>query len=290
MRLLHRMGKASRRKRQRKQEESSEAVKKTKSETEPAAAGKKDSQVTPKNEHQVKVDVTQAGSIAKKADNGNKEKVKAKNSNDEKLKKQSPSSPSNTAETLESNPLESEVEKFLKDISAEERDHFFSDEHVDPERRAELWMRQADVGEESVNKYAWAIPDERALRVLKHFSPLIEIGCGANAYWCKQMKCVGIDVVGYDSNPESGGKITKNNSKRQKFQVKKGGPEVLSQSENKDRNLFLCYPDENDNPGEGDEQFSLGLACLEKFNGDYVVHVGESKSVGTVDCDLFCFD
>ena len=37
------------------------------------------------------------------------------------------------------------------------------------------------------SQFAWAIPDERALRILGHFSPIIEIGAGFG-YW------VGISV------------------------------------------------------------------------------------------------
>lgn len=185
---------------------------------------------------------------------------------------------SNNNNENDDNPLASKVQAFLEGIPIEEREHFFSDAHVEPERRAELWTVQADVGEELVDKYAWAIPDQGAFRILKHFAPLVEIGCGANAYWCKQMKRNGIDIVAYDSNPVNGGKIAKSKkSKGQKLQTKTGGPEVLGHSSNEGRNLFLCYPDENDNAGEeeGEEQFSLGAACLEEFQGDFVIHVGE---------------
>lgn len=174
-----------------------------------------------------------------------------------------------------SNPLASKLQAFLDSIPAQERNHFFSNTHVDPERRAELWARQADVGEELVNQYAWAIPDKRALQVLQHFAPLVEIGCGANAYWCKLMKGAGIDIVAYDDDPESGGKIAKSHLKGQQLRTKKGGPEVLGHPSNEGRNLFLCYPDENESMGEDGEQFSLGLACLGEFKGDYVIHVGE---------------
>ena len=173
-----------------------------------------------------------------------------------------------------SNPFKSNVNAFLDTIAATERDHFFSEAHVEPERRAELWARQAEIGEELVDKYSWAIPNERSISVLKHFAPLVEIGCGANAYWCQQMKQAGIDIVGFDINPKTGGKIGgAPKGKGRTFTVQRGGPEVLSNPVNKHRNLFLCYPDENDN--DKDEDFSLGLACLENFQGDHVIHVGE---------------
>ena len=33
--------------------------------------------------------------------------------------------------------------------------------------------------EATCNKYAWATPNAQALRILDHFSPLVEIGAGA---------------------------------------------------------------------------------------------------------------
>eukprot|EP00977_Amphora_coffeiformis_P021408 scaffold9279_cov159-Amphora_coffeaeformis.AAC.8 len=184
---------------------------------------------------------------------------------------------SQTSLAKSSNPMQSMLNAFLDTIDAMERDHFFSEVHVEPERRAELWAQQAEIGEELVDKYSWAIPNKRSLSILKHFAPLVEVGCGANAYWCQQMKQAGIDIVGFDINPKSGGKIdSKSKGKGRSFSAQKGGPEVLAHSGNKHRNLFLCYPDENENNGEDpEEDFSLGLACLEHFQGDYVIHVGE---------------
>ena len=180
--------------------------------------------------------------------------------------------------TKSSNPLEYKLEAFLATVPSPEREHFFYESHVEPERRAELWAQQAEIGEELVDIYSWAIPNERAMSILMHFAPLVEVGCGANAYWCQQMKRAGIDIVGFDINPKSGGKIGgKSKGKGNSFSTQKGGPEVLAYSSNKHRNLFLCYPDENDNADgeEQEEDFSLGLACLEHFQGDYVIHVGE---------------
>jgi len=173
------------------------------------------------------------------------------------------------------NPLLEAHTKFLTtQCTPQERDNFFSNTLVDADRRAELWMEQADVGEALVNQYAWAIPDARALRILQQFSPLIEIGCGSNAYWARLLAAQqqqNIDIVAYDMFPEQGGQIDPNNdedggggggkSKEKKrkrksksgkdditsFQVLKGGPEVLASKKvrEEDRTLFLCYCDED---------------------------------------------
>jgi hypothetical protein len=212
------------------------------------------------------------------------------------------------------NPLLKQQQAFLGTLQKVERDSFFSNAAVDPERRAALWMEQADLGESLVNKYSWATPDERAFSILRHFDPLIEIGCGSNAYWCRQMVAEGIDIVGYDVSPDQGGKIKASGGMQTDFTVYKGGPEVLALKENANRTLFLCYPDESDDvvlpkkedddDEEGDDDdddddneeedynddnenapVSMGAACLEYYEGDYVVHVGELFSDSNLSMD-----
>lgn len=180
------------------------------------------------------------------------------------------------------NPLYEKQQEFLLALTKEEREDFFSSS-FDTDRRAELWMAQADLGETLINRYSWATPDERSLRILRHFSPIVEIGCGANAYWSRLMKEARIDAVAYDFDPEGGGTFQSRSSEKRKrqsscgFKVHKGGPDVLRQESG--RTLFLCYPDEDDEVskeiGESEQPCSMGAACLEHYTGDYVIHVGE---------------
>jgi hypothetical protein len=207
--------------------------------------------------------------------------------------KSSPSKKQHVNERSDFNPLWIQQSKFLSNLSEQEKNCFFDEEKVDPERRAELWSEQADLGEKLVRDFAWATPDDRALRVLRHFSPLIEIGCGSNAYWCRLMTQAGADVIGFDKYPKQGGKITANQKESRTtntvkddslcFKVQKGGPEVLHNPKYVKRTLFLCYPDEDvleldGNDGEDRQPQSLGAACLEHFQGDTVIHVGEMFS------------
>eukprot|EP00536_Pseudo-nitzschia_multiseries_P001564 jgi/Psemu1/250685/estExt_Genewise1Plus.C_190201 len=174
------------------------------------------------------------------------------------------------------NPLYTEQESFLSSLTPKERDHYFCPLSVTPERRAELWMDQAEIGEGLVNRYAWATPTKECLKIFREFSPIVEIGSGSNAYWAKYMKQMGgIDIVAYDRNTEEGGKIihsetgaNRNPRKRNKsgngtksengesdlsrLMLRKGGAEVLKSTELKDRTLFLCYPDEEDAPVQPD--------------------------------------
>jgi hypothetical protein len=71
------------------------------------------------------------------------------------------------------NPLRQIQREFLKDLTENERNNFFDSESITPERRAELWMAQAEL--DTVNRFAWATPDDRAMNILRHFAPIIEI-------------------------------------------------------------------------------------------------------------------
>jgi len=181
--------------------------------------------------------------------------------------------------TTSTNPLLDQQQQFLSSLSTNDRTNFFSNNSVQVDRRAQVWMDQADIGSELVNKYSWATPDERAVSILQHFGPIVEIGCGANAYWCRVMQDAGIDVIGYDTQPEKGGKIqSKKKKKKQQdsspFSITTGGPEVLSTDVvDENRTLFLCYPDE-DPQAEGGS-ISMAASCLEHFRGTHVIHVGE---------------
>ena len=92
--------------------------------------------------------------------------------------------------------------------------------------------------------YAWAIPDERALQVLAHYSPIVEMG-GGTGYWARCLRERGVDVLCYDLHPSEGAWT----------EVLKGGPAKLR--DHADRTLFLCYPDDFEHSDE-----SMALQCL----------------------------
>ena len=138
-------------------------------------------------------------------------------------------------------------------------DNFFT---VPEEERLENWPRLEVLGNAMCEKYAWAVPDDRALRILKHFSPLIEIGAG-KGYFSHLLWNNGVDIVAFDREiDETWDKVSK------------GGPEQLHfPSISEGRNLFLCYPDEDT---------SMARPCLDNFRGDYIIHIGELISSGTL--------
>lgn len=130
-------------------------------------------------------------------------------------------------------------------------------------------------------KYAWAIPDDRVLRILESFSPIVEVGAG-KGYWASLLRQRGVDILAYDKFCYTKN-IKANSDKKNKSdvptftEVLRGGPEVLQQPETTHRNLFLCYPDEAE---------SMAADCLDQVlqhhTAEYILHVGENISTGTV--------
>lgn len=114
-----------------------------------------------------------------------------------------------------------------------------------------------------VEKYAWAIPDGRALDIIAAFAPLIEVGAG-KGYWARLLQGRGVDIIPFDKFLPS--------KKAMWTPVRRGGPEVLSTAHASGRALLLCYPDEAE---------SMAAACLDHFTGEYIIHVGELVSTGT---------
>ena len=121
------------------------------------------------------------------------------------------------------------------------------------------------------------------MRVLSAFQPLVEVGCGSNAYWGRRLRETGVDVKCYDVDVEGGGVIDRPKKKIKQagedggdgdFKALKGGPEVLLEPGNLGRNLFLCFPDEDLNPSDPSGP-PLGVECLSNYSGEYVIHVGE---------------
>jgi len=121
-------------------------------------------------------------------------------------------------------------------------------------RRAELFDQ---LDPDMPAKYSWAVPDERALRILTAFAPIVEIGA-ARGYWGGLLLARGVRYVGFDQFVDP---------KRIRH-VSKGGPEELARFPK--HSLFLCYPDDFKMDGR-----SLAVECLKRYKGDTIIHVGE---------------
>jgi hypothetical protein len=123
-------------------------------------------------------------------------------------------------------------------------------------------------------KFAWAVPDERAIRVLLAHSPLVEIGSG-RGYWGRLVADGGGIMHCYDINPEAGGTEAGAKTSYENWcPVARGGPESINK--HADCALFLCYPDDFEAGPE-----SMAEEAIQLFEGDTVIHVGELMSTGT---------
>jgi len=128
------------------------------------------------------------------------------------------------------------------------------------EQRTAAWDELDHVWNPIRDKYAWAIPDSRALKILKNFSPLVEVG-GGKGYWASLLEKQGVDIASYDIRGKAQAGADAANFWTD---VKTGGPTILKRYVN--RSLFLCYPDEDE---------SIAIQCMEHYRGEYIIHVGE---------------
>nr|CCA14737.1 conserved hypothetical protein [Albugo laibachii Nc14] len=186
----------------------------------------------------------------------------------------------------DSNPYLDCYNAFLKS-APEDIAHVFNTDLNEETRRKHHNMLDVQIA----MKYAWAIPDERALKIIKSYGPIVEMGAGTG-YWAKLLELRGVDIVCYDlhgsesievegateaqgsnddDNSDREGRVDEEGELLEQYywtKVWSGTPEVLSK--HTDRTLLLCYPDDFEESEE-----SMALNCLEHYNGDTIIHVGE---------------
>lgn len=205
-----------------------------------------------------------ANDISKSSTTSSQTKFVKQSVEDKKSQKKKKESKAIIIPAIEGNPYAEEVAdlkkqtKYWENLVLQDED-----EEVNKERNR-VWDDIEEKSQQLCNKYAWAIPDDRSLSIISHFSPLVEIGAG-QGYWSRLLQERGVDVLPYDKYVDDMTSLWS--------QVKTGDPSTLSKPSLKDRNLFLCYPD---------EQESMAATCLEHFQGEYIVHVGEMIFTGTL--------
>ena len=125
--------------------------------------------------------------------------------------------------------------------------------------------------------FAWAVPNERALDLLKSMKkPILEIGAGTG-YWAYLLADRGVDIVAYDMEESHDG----HKHRFRHSMVRDGGVEqaalcLKDGDEHKGRALFLCWPDiVGDSASDDKDRGTFGFDCLKAYNGDTVIFVGE---------------
>ncbi len=136
----------------------------------------------------------------------------------------------------------------LRDTLPDWNTLYQNNKKVASEERYNQLVRLRVIGESLVHKYSWAIPDNQALKIIKNFAPIIELGAG-NGYWSSLLRQMSVDIIAYDREVDSSTCHT---------EVLKGSPKVLKDAKHKDRTLMLCYPDEDS---------TLSLEALKFYDG-----------------------
>jgi len=102
------------------------------------------------------------------------------------------------------NPLLEVYKKWMKDLAPPDMARVF-DPTLEEDRRIELLN---SLPTRAQKKYAWAIPDERALRILYHFAPIYEVAAGLG-YWGYCLKRYAAKVNALPTAPSCGRKDPK---------------------------------------------------------------------------------
>ena len=119
--------------------------------------------------------------------------------------------------------------------------------------------------------FAWAVPNEAALRALLALGPLLELGAGTG-YWAHLLRAAGADVAAYDAARSHEGQGFRF---RAPF-VADAGPEAAAAPGAQGRALLLCWPDiVGDSAADDADRGSFGVDCVRAFRGDVIAHIGE---------------
>ena len=118
-------------------------------------------------------------------------------------------------------------------------------------------------------QYAWAVPTERAVKLIVSLGPVVEIGAG-NGYWASLIAGVGGDIIAFDEHPYDNRWC---NGSYHPIAV--GGPEKAG--EHPGRALFLCWPPYDT---------TFAHECLwhyVKAGGQTLIYIGEGSGGCTGD-------
>jgi len=117
-----------------------------------------------------------------------------------------------------------------------------------------------------VQKYAWAVPNEEAIKAIKALgTAVVEIGAGSG-YWARVLSEAGIQVKAFDNFTWTDG------FSQYWFEIEKGSIEKAT--EHSDKALMLCWPNY-------DEPFAYN--ALKAFAGDTFIYIGEGSGGCTGD-------
>jgi len=118
------------------------------------------------------------------------------------------------------------------------------------------------------DKYAYAVPNARAIKRIAMFSPIVEMGAGTG-YWALLLKQAGAVVDAFDNGSYK--------PKVRHYFVQAGDAKILTKAKYADYALFLCWPP---------YATRMAYQCLKQYTGNRLLYVGESQG-GCTGCDWF---
>lgn len=175
------------------------------------------------------------------------------------------------------NPLYELWHEVYKDAELVFGRHYRWPDDEIPERLGSRIIQGFTTMKQAQHQYAWAIPDEAAIKLLVKHSPIVEIGAG-RGYWASLIQAAGGDVVCYDEKPPDRAEdniwcppdgiktVFETIAKIDTpvfTEIREGGPEKVL--EHQDRTLFLCWP----------PMSSMAHEAVVNYTGDTVIYVGE---------------
>lgn len=116
-----------------------------------------------------------------------------------------------------------------------------------------------------IKEFGFAVLNEEAIKEIKKYSPILEIGAGSG-YWAYELSLRGVDIVATD--PEIYYKWEKKHSVLHKLTAE----QAMKKFPN--RNLLTVWPSYSEN---------WAARALENFEKDYVIYVGEGSGGCTAD-------
>ena len=109
-------------------------------------------------------------------------------------------------------------------------------------------------------RYSWAVPDNKTLKTIAAYSPLIEIGAGGG-YWASLLHAIGADIIAFDQKPYSNYYVDCRH-----FEVKRGGYSTVRHYP--ERTLFVCWPIR-------DAQNALKQGLNRHYQKDLMLYIGD---------------
>lgn len=114
-----------------------------------------------------------------------------------------------------------------------------------------------------VERYAWAVPNEKALQTIAKYGPILELGAGTG-YWAYLLKRRGVSVRAYDLHPPNRSDNHYHPDQKTWTMVYCGGAEKLALYPK--RALLLCWPP---------YASKMAYEALQTYQGSTVIYVGE---------------